>query len=179
MKQLYLCRHAQAGTSASGDFYRELTPEGEKKARQLAAELVQARARPNILISSPAVRALQTANILAEALEYPVPRIVAEACFYEQDFETILHYLRGLDRELNKVMIVAHNPTLSALAGWLGGKPVELGAGDYLRLAFQVDEWYRAIHFRSAEKKSLPPRHAVPVDRPETKRYRAKKGPKA
>ena len=180
MRSLYLCRHAQAGENAT-DSDRELTDEGKDQAAVTAAAMVKDRARPDIMICSPAKRAIQTAVILAQAMEYPEQRIVIAPCLYEQDFETILKYLRGLNRELCKVMIVGHNPTVSGLASWLTGKPAKLVPGAYTRVMLTQDNWPCAIRFQAANKS---PRPKAPVEKfdkrlGDSRGYRSKKSSKA
>jgi len=170
MKSLYICRHAQADDNAD-DMNRELTETGKAEAEATAQKMVKDRARPDIMICSPAKRALQTAAILCKHLEYPEQRLIIEPKLFEQDFETIIKYLRGLDRNLNKVMLVGHNPTTSALASWLTGKSVKLAPGAYIRIILALENWYSAIRFQAVTrhyhpsvttKTPQPPRRGAP-----------------
>lgn len=76
---LYLVRHgiAVSRTDPGGppDEARPLTPEGVEKTATAARGLMKLHIRPTVLISSPLLRAIQTAEIFAEALEFPVTRL--------------------------------------------------------------------------------------------------------
>ncbi len=76
---LYLVRHgiAVSRTDPAGppDAARPLTPEGMEKTAAVAQGLTKLHIRPTVLISSPLLRAVQTAEIFAEALEFPLTRV--------------------------------------------------------------------------------------------------------
>lgn len=149
MKQLYFCRHAQAGESPRGDFFRELDQEGRQQAITLAKKLHWERIHPDLVLSSTAPRALQTAEIIAERLGYQPRKILTEQAFYEQDFEKLVAFLRRLDRIFSKVLIVGHNPTISDLPSWISGTAVKLSVAGHAAIKISTADWNNAIRFRS------------------------------
>ena len=120
MKKLILIRHAsaEATNENSGDIGRHLTDDGRKKSAGMASKLADLQIVPDIIISSPAVRALETAEIFAEILGFPVNQIVQEKVIYDGgDSRDFFGCLDGLDDDIKTAVMVGHNPTLSEF-GW-------------------------------------------------------------
>lgn len=100
------------------DADRPLTEEGEDKTRQAAAGLRRLKLRPNRLLTSPLVRARQTAAILQEILDAPDSVQVSKALIPDAEPEALLGWLAGLPDD-ETVLCVGHEPNLSAVAGTL------------------------------------------------------------
>ena len=111
MRTLYLLRHASAENWAGGrgDHARELTDYGRAQAREAGQALAEAGIQ--LILSSSASRALQT----AEALGLPVP-IEASDDLYNCSPDTILDELSALTDDVGVVAVVAHAPGIPALA---------------------------------------------------------------
>jgi phosphohistidine phosphatase len=77
MKRLILVRHAKTEpvTDADSDFTRQLKKRGHKDARMIADHLIGKTMVPEVIISSPAHRALQTARIMAGSFNIPESEI--------------------------------------------------------------------------------------------------------
>jgi phosphohistidine phosphatase len=116
---LYLIRHAEAepkDPSAKPDAERELTAAGQEQAKALAAALLGKEVGFDVVVSSPLVRARQTAEalqVLAEATE------VSPLLSPGTKARKVARYLRSLGKQ--RVALVGHDPDLSELAGWLIG----------------------------------------------------------
>ena len=114
--RLYLCRHAKAAPGEP-DATRELAPEGRDQARVLG-ELLAAREDPPVLVlSSPLVRARQTAEVLAELTGAPLrieERLAPGA--------TAAALVAALAGEPGPVATVGHQPDCSEIAVALTGK---------------------------------------------------------
>ena len=144
MKQLILVRHAKAVPYGyNDDFNRELTERGENDATTIGARLKEQKIVPEIIISSSAKRALQTAYLFARALNFPENKIRIEEDLYEgmttNDFITLLH---ELPEEANTVFVFGHNPTVFYLVSNL----VKFFNGDMptcstVGISFSVDKW--------------------------------------
>lgn len=120
--QLYFLRHGKAGDKAewSGpDEQRPLTDEGREEMRAVARGLRRLGLTLDALLSSPLVRARQTADDVAEALGLVVTeaRELAPGC----DLDRLAAALRPV-RSANAVMVVGHEPDFSALVGEIIGK---------------------------------------------------------
>lgn len=112
-------RHGPAEDVApSGrDFDRALTSSGRARVRMVADELVKRGEAPKLILSSPLVRALQTAEIVAAACEVDEPVVVRREIAPGGDMGSLLreHLLGGSRR----VMLVGHEPDMSGLVGEL------------------------------------------------------------
>ena len=117
MKKLYLVRHADAEPSrlSGGDFDRALTTYGRQHAASLALKLKQMNISPDLIISSDAKRAQETAQILAEVLSYK-RAILFENKIYHIDEKRLSDFLMMTDSKINSLLLVGHNPTLSSFA---------------------------------------------------------------
>jgi phosphohistidine phosphatase len=117
MKTLYLLRHGHAeDRGSSGDASRNLDEIGRAEVRSTAEYMLKAGLRPDIILSSHAKRAFQTAEIVAEHLGYPVKNIRIEKNIYKTDERDLLDIIRGLEDEHASALLAGHNPEISQLA---------------------------------------------------------------
>lgn len=115
---VYLVRHAKAhADSPTGrDEDRELTPRGHAQAQWLAQRLLTLEHRPELLLSSPATRARQTAQALANALAMELTFVPELSPRHElRDYLSVIE--AHADRDC--IALVAHNMTLEELASTL------------------------------------------------------------
>ncbi len=121
MKDLYLVRHAEASKQGANgrDFDRPLSTQGEKDSMLLGSRLTH-YLKPEIVCSSPALRAKRTGKILAMAIDYPTSSILFDDRIYEADLEDLLAVLRDVDNSISCAMLVGHNPALTQLVNALG-----------------------------------------------------------
>lgn len=118
--QLYVLRHGIAvahGTPGVADEQRPLTPEGERRLKELGRGLKSLAIELDRIISSPLPRALKTAEIVADELGRKGIVETSDALGVGQNAESIRDWLR--DRRENRLMIVGHNPAFSDLIGLL------------------------------------------------------------
>lgn len=116
-KHLYLLRHAEAGpTESRQDKNRELTPGGIRDALQLGTWFREQNLAFDLVISSSAMRAEQTAEIVAEGMKIENPRILAEDSLYEASVRQLLDYINNIEDGYDHVLCVGHNPSISYLA---------------------------------------------------------------
>ena len=121
--EIYLLRHGIAEDhSAAGDAGRGLTAEGREKLRRVLDRAAQAGVSPSLILSSPYKRALQTAEIAAEALGYKQKIVKADALLPEASPDALWEEIRG-HREESAVLAAGHEPMMSASVGWLLGAP--------------------------------------------------------
>lgn len=117
---LLLLRHADALESAASDLARPLSPKGHRQATEVAQRLQTSTHQPSLILSSPAVRTMETANVVASILKLKViscpwalPGMVPEAAI-----EALSAY-----RTSERVLLVGHQPDISFLAAQLLGLP--------------------------------------------------------
>lgn len=116
-----LIRHGEAGDDAPRDELRSLTLRGRTAVVRVGRALRRRGGDFTVIVSSPLVRALQTAEILAAEIGYGARLVVSEALVPEAPVKEALGLLRSLASE-DSVALVAHEPILSTLAGELTGK---------------------------------------------------------
>ena len=115
---LYFLRHAEAEASASSDFARRLTPKGHDQAAKAGKCLRRGGMVPDVILTSPVVRALQTARIVASQVEADLVECPWMAC--GMDTETLLKELFP-HLEKSAVLLVGHEPDFSTAIGDLLG----------------------------------------------------------
>ncbi len=114
---LYLLRHAKSDWKqpAATDFERPLSERGRADAPRMAAWLVGQSDQPAAMISSPALRAYQTAMIFAHALDIDAGNIQFDNRIYEASPGTLLAVVSALPEQAQSVLLVGHNPGLDCL----------------------------------------------------------------
>jgi len=134
---LYLIRHAEAivRTGEVPDAYRYLTPKGRLFFRKTAKQLIKKGALPDCICSSPLVRAVQTAEILAEEIGFRGPLIVTDKLapgFGRADLRSVLSKCAGA----KEVALVGHEPDLGDLVASLLSlpEPLSLKKGEVMAL---------------------------------------------
>ena len=119
--KLILIRHAAAidrGEAGIPDERRYLTPEGRAYFRKTARTMRAAGIAPNLIVTSPLLRAVQTADILAERLKYAGPLVIADEL--EPGFDLpALKQLLARAGKAGEVCLVGHEPDLSQLVAEL------------------------------------------------------------
>ncbi len=124
--ELYLVRHGIAAERKPGlkDQDRSLTPKGRKKAECVAKRLKALGVRFDLILSSPLLRARQTAEILAEEVPYQGKVSCSDLLRPGSDLLVILKELQKYSKAHTRVALVGHEPDLSFLASLLiSGKP--------------------------------------------------------
>jgi len=118
MRYLFLIRHAKSSWNVPGlrDFDRPLNERGLHDA-PLMAELLQAqKIRPDLIVSSPAKRAITTARFFAEGLGFAPESIVQNANIYDAFATDILQIISELPNSAQTVFLFGHNPTFTDVA---------------------------------------------------------------
>ena len=144
MKTLYLVRHAKSSwdNANQSDHDRPLNQRGERDAPRMGKRLRKRGDRPEVIISSSAVRALTTASILATALDYATSDISIDERLYGAEPEDVLSIIGSLDDGIHCAMLVGHNPTFTALINALGRCDLDnVPTCGMAVLTFPIDSW--------------------------------------
>ncbi len=120
-KILILVRHAYARENDKGqkDFDRSLTEQGFGDASVVGRFLYNKNVSADRIISSPAIRAMETAELIAEQMKYDTNRIQFEPEIYNGSVRSLLSLINSLNNTWKKVVIVGHNPAVTYLAEYL------------------------------------------------------------
>lgn len=145
MKTLFLVRHSKAVTRKANlpDFQRTLVRSGEKKATSMAKKLKREGVTPDLMISSTANRALETAHLFARNLDYPTHEILVKDVLYnEMSPEALLDVVRQVDDRYKSVMLFGHNPAFTDFACYLvKGFDQDIPKTGIVGIQFQKDRW--------------------------------------
>ncbi len=143
-KRLYIVRHAKSSWDDPelDDFDRPLNSRGKKDAPFMGKILAEQQVHPDLIVSSPAKRAMKTAKLLAKKLGYPQKAIQKEEKLYEAATLTLVEILKKLADDYDKVMIIGHNPGLTNLANYLSGHYIEnIPTSGVFVIDFDIDSW--------------------------------------
>lgn len=115
VKALYIVRHAKSSWDNFdlSDHDRPLLPVGIKKTNKIVRFLVSNNISPELFISSSAVRAFETAVIIAKGVGYDPDTIVKSKNLYHAGIDEIYNELFSVDDTVNSVIMFGHNPTLT------------------------------------------------------------------
>ena len=144
MRTLTLIRHAKSSWDYPelGDFERPLNPRGRRDAPAMAARLLRLPPRPDLLVSSPALRALTTARLFADVLGVKAEDVMVNAKIYEATPQTLIQLVQHLDDNLRHVMLFGHNPGISHCAHLLADCSFdEMPTSAAARIEFEIKSW--------------------------------------
>ena len=142
IKTLFLLRHAKASPTVAGmtDFDRPLHKEG-KKATELIGQLLSSRGVTlDLILSSPAVRARETIEIVMHAAGLQT-ELRFDQRIYEAGPVQLLEIISQIEDDRHPVMMVGHNPSLEELLQALTGQAEHLSAGALAKIIFPTASW--------------------------------------
>lgn len=148
MKQLILVRHAKSSWSNPHlkDFDRPLNERGLRDAPAMANHLKQLGILPDSIISSAANRAEKTARIMAEVLLGDADQIVSDKDLYAASAEYLLAQIKITDNQVEQLMLVAHNPSISELLDLLvDGSGQDMPTCSVAVIGLDVSDWKQVI----------------------------------
>jgi phosphohistidine phosphatase len=145
MKQLLIVRHAKSDRNDPSlkDFDRPLNDRGHKNAPEMAKRLVKQDIIMKQLVSSPALRAISTANYFADALGISRNKIIKDEKIYEASAAELFRLINNFDEQSDFTGLFGHNPGLSEIAEKLTGNPelYNLPTTGMALIEFPVDQW--------------------------------------
>lgn len=141
---LILMRHgaARGADAAPTDFRRPLTPQGHQDCVRIADKLSALNLKPDRVLASPAVRARQTAEIVAVRLSFPIRNITWEDSLYSGSRNRLFELIQDSPAGVVTQAVFGHNPIISELAAQLThGRIHTLPPAGCLVLEFDTPEW--------------------------------------
>jgi phosphohistidine phosphatase len=144
LKKLYLVRHAKSSWEEPGgyDLDRPLLEKGIKRTMKVIRFLKERAVTIDLMISSPAERALQTAILVAQGIGYPEEKIRVERKIYDGYYDRILDLIYSTANNVNSLMIFGHNPTITQLANLFLHPGVDLlPTTGIICISFDTKKW--------------------------------------
>ena len=144
MRYLYIVRHAKAEDSVSffKDFERELTASGITDDARMGKFLKDQGLVPDLMISSSASRAFQTAQIFGEQLQYDKEHIQTTRNLYDGGPRSYLKAVNSAPDDCIHLMLFGHNPDVSYFAEYLTNTDIEsMSKGSVVKIEFEGLKW--------------------------------------
>ena len=143
MKILFLVRHAKSSRDDPSlpDRDRPLDDRGKRDAPKMGKRLAKRDVKPDLLESSPALRALTAAHLIAEEIGYRRKDIVVDDRLYASSPDDLLAVIRALDNKLDRVMLFGHNPEFSDLAHRLSSEIADMPTSAVAEYSFDTKAW--------------------------------------
>ena len=146
-KTLYLMRHAKSSWSDMNldDFDRPLNERGFRDAPDMGKRLAKQKVCPDLLLSSPARRARETAGIIAGELGLPESMPAYDENIYAASCGELLQIVRSIPDEHESAMLIGHNPAMEQLVNLLADMRIEsMPTCAVATLALNIDDWTQA-----------------------------------
>ncbi|MGO4581723.1 histidine phosphatase family protein [Cupriavidus sp. 2TAF22] len=143
MKTLFLVRHAKSSRDDPSlpDRQRPLDDRGRRDASKMGKRLADRGVEPDLLVSSPALRALTTAQLIADKIGYKRKDIVVDERIYASSPDKLLAVICALDNGLDRVMLVGHNPEFTDLAHRLSSTIIDMPTCAVVEFHFDAKAW--------------------------------------
>jgi len=142
MKTLYLLRHAKSSWDdpALSDFERPLNPRGHRTAPFMGELMKKRKLRAEIIVSSPAERAKETAVLVKEAADMPA-EIVFDRRIYEASSNRLRKVVADLKNKYASAMLVGHNPGIEGFVYNLTGRVEPMPTAALAIIELEIDSW--------------------------------------
>ena len=123
--QLIIMRHAKSDWSEANtsDFDRPLTARGRKAAKQMGKWLKQKQHGIDRIVCSPALRAKQTCQLVAEQLDMPQDNVLLETRIYDASLSDLIAVIKQYSEGIHTLLLIGHNPGLDQLLCYLSQDP--------------------------------------------------------
>jgi phosphohistidine phosphatase len=143
MKTVFLVRHAKSSRDdiSMPDKDRPLADRGRRDAPEMGKRLARRGVKPDLIVSSPALRARSTAALIAEKLDYKRRDVVIEERLYGGGADDLLEVIHGLDDKVNSVMLFGHNPELTEFAHRISSQITHLPTCAVVEFRFAAKLW--------------------------------------
>lgn len=144
MKTVFFIRHAKSSWADMSlrDIHRPLNKRGLRDAPFMAKALAAKGVKVDLILSSPANRALTTAKYFAQEQGIDQKEISIENAIYEAYPETIIQLLKETSPEVNTIFIFGHNPTFTSIANYYSGTYIpNVPTCGIIKVETAIDSW--------------------------------------
>ena len=161
MKTVYIVRHAKSSWNQPdvSDEERPLLEKGKKRTKKVIDSLLKKNISVDYIISSHAVRAYETACILARALKYPLEEIRQDPHVYFADGDGLFSQFYDIPDKFQSLMIVGHNPALTDFVNhYIQPRIDNLPTSGLVSINFDTDHWDKVPLIKGTVNFSLFPK---------------------
>jgi phosphohistidine phosphatase len=144
MKTLYIVRHAKSSWDFPDlpDVERPVIEEGIFKTKKIAIELKKRNVSVDLIISSHAKRALETAKMIATGIYFPVEKIEVSKDIYEVGMDDVFDMIFEVNNDVQSLMIVGHNPTFTQIANYFLQEEIDIiPTSGVISINFETNNW--------------------------------------
>jgi len=143
MKEFILLRHAKSNRNYNvADIDRPLATTGMLRISKVANQYKELFENVDCVFSSPANRALHTATIMMNELQMPFYKLNIDNALYTFDSDDIIDYIFAIDDELDKVVLVGHNPAFTfTLNHFSNARISHIRTAGLAKVSFNVNSW--------------------------------------
>lgn len=152
MKTLIILRHGKAEMYQfnQDDYDRGLTSRGVKNSEEMGKLILKKVGAPELVLSSAAKRAYQTAVLAIKGMGLPENEIQTDESLYLVSHNKLLKALSEIPADTQSCVLVGHNPGLTDLVNYFGVRLDNLPTASAVCFTFKMDDW-KDIAFETAE----------------------------
>lgn len=161
MKYLYIVRHAKSSWDHPGlaDDERPLIGKGIKRTKLIAEYLLENDVKVDMFLSSHAVRAYETAKIIAKALGHSEEKIQISEDIYHSNIDILFNHLFEAPDYINSIMMFGHNPTFTHFANYFLDEKLDwLPTAGVVCVEFDTDTWVNTLSAKKRIKFVISPK---------------------
>lgn len=142
MKTLLVLRHAKSdwNNPNMSDFDRPLNGRGLRAALQMGAFVKENNLLPELIVSSPAIRAKETAELLKDAAQIAT-ELQFDSQIYEARVNNLIDVISKTPAICEVLLLVGHNPGLENLVEYLTGEAREMPTAALAEIALEINHW--------------------------------------
>lgn len=142
MKTLYLLRHAKSSwkDETLADIERPLNGRGRKASQTIGGFLKKQKVIPDLVLSSSAVRARQTTDLVMEAANLS-SELRFDERIYEASAQKLLEVVKQIEKGKKNVLLVGHNPGLEEFLELLTGSAETMPTGTLSKVILRASSW--------------------------------------
>lgn len=143
-KQLLIFRHAKSDWANAdiSDFNRPLNSRGLVDAPAMGKRLKALKIKPEMVISSPAMRALSTAKLVCHEINFPIEAIQTNKSIYDATCSQLLKLINNFDNGSDVIALFGHNNGITDLAVYLTDEDIfNIPTCGMVLISFPFDDW--------------------------------------
>lgn len=145
MKKILLSRHAKSSWDNPEwtDIERPLNERGLRDALKMSSVVANLlEKKPDLIVSSPALRAYTTCKYYADAFKYPQENIRKDINIFERGPKYVVALLQSMDDQYDFVALFGHNPDMTSLFAYFTGDYVaNIPTGGVFCVEFDIESW--------------------------------------